>query len=337
MMIRALPLLLLAWTGVCAAQPNQLQVRGADLVWNGEKISLRGVAVGDVILARKNRPLSDYKTIAQEWNANVVRLGVHPTVWKNQKRAEVLAELERQSKAALDAGLFVIIEWHAIGFPDGYFQQPDAAWGAPKDLYDSNFALAKDFWRQVARKFGKEPRILFELWNEPVFQKDDYEESIGQQWKKLKPYWRSLIAVIRAHSQNVVIATSNCWAYRLTGIKDDLLDDANVAYTWHVYAGHDNDDSAKWATALDDLQKVRPVLVTEWGFERDAKAHFKGTPESFGKKFVRDFLDAKNLHSVAWCWHADWGPPLLQKDWKTPTEFGAFVQKYLKSRDARRP
>jgi aryl-phospho-beta-D-glucosidase BglC (GH1 family) len=322
---------------LAAAQPDRLRVEGAELLWNGEKILLHGVAVGDVWLARHSRPLSDYKTIAQDWNANVVRLGVHPTVWKNQKRAAVLAELERQTQAALEAGLFVIIEWHAIGFPDGYFQRPDPAWGSAEDLYDSNFALAKDFWSQVARKFGKEPRIIFELWNEPVFQKNDYEESVGQQWKKLKPYWQALIAIIRRHSQNLILATSNCWAYRLTGIKDDLLDDPNVAYSWHVYAGHDNDDADKWAAALDDLQKVRPVFVTEWGFERQAKAHFKGTPEGFGEKFVRDFLEAKKLHSIAWCWHADWTPSLLQKDWKTPTEFGAFVQQYLKKRSVSRP
>jgi|GEM_PF-2884414 len=182
-------LLSFAWTGgLFAAQPSPLRVNGADLLWNGENIALRGVAVGDVVFARKHRPLSDCKTIAQDWNANVVRRGVDPTVWKNQKRAEVLAELERQACAA-----------------------------------------------------------------------------------------------------------------------------------------------------LGDLQKVRPVIVTEWGFERDAKAHFKGTPESFGDKFLRDFLVARNLHSVAWCWHAEWGPPLLQKDWNTPTEFGAFVQKYLKNHKAARP
>jgi hypothetical protein len=334
--IAAILLALLARDGALA-EPKRLRVEGADLFYGDAKIMLRGVAVGDPILAREGRPLSDYKVVAEAWNASVVRMGVHPAVWKHKDRKVVLNELARQVTAALDAGLFVIIEWHAIGWPDGYFQKPDPSWGSPADLYDSDFKLAKDFWQQISQRFGADSRIIFELWNEPVFQQDDYAPEVGQKWAQLKPFWQQLIAIIRAHSQNVILATSNRWAYNLAGIKADLLPDANVAYSWHVYAGHDENDAAKWAAALDDLQTVRPVIATEWGFQRDATAHFKGTPEDFGEKFVRDFLDAKRLHSTAWCWHPDWTPNLLEKDWKTPTEFGRFVRKYLKSHRAQRP
>ena len=309
-----------------------LQVSGTSLLWNGQPVMLRGVAVGDPFLAREGRPLSDYATIANVWRANVVRISLHPSVWKATPHSQIIARLRSEAQSALDAGMFVILDWHVIGWPDGYFQKPDKEWDEdPRDLYDSNFALAKDFWNEVAAAFGGDGRVIFELWNEPVFQKDDYEPKTGQQWPKLKPYMAQLLEIIRAHGPNVALVTSNTWAYRLTGIRHDLLAGDNVAYAWHVYAGHDDDDEKLWAVALDDLQTVAPVIVSEWGFQPKTKEHFRGTAETFGKKFTRNFLDAKQLHSVAWCWHPDWTPGMLRHDWKTPTEMGAFVLNYLRA------
>jgi hypothetical protein len=320
------------WSGTAA--PAQLHVDGTNLAYGGAKIVLRGVAVGDALLAREGRPASDYHIIATNWNANVVRIGLHPSVWKYRDHPGVLGELERQVKAALGAEMFVIIDWHTIGWPDGYFEKPGADWDDPPDLYDSNFGLAKSFWEAVAKRFGADPRVIFELWNEPVFAEHQKGKASAQEWEELKPYWLTLTTTIRAHSGNLIVATGGQWAYQLAGIKAHLLPDANTAYAWHVYAGHDDDDEAKWAAALDELQRVRPVLVTEWGFQRDTKEHFRGTPETFANKFVRDFLDGRQLHSTAWCWHPEWTPNLLQRDWETPTEFGSFVLKYLKAHPA---
>jgi hypothetical protein len=48
---------------------------------------------------------------------------------------------------------------------------------------------------------------------------------------------------------------------------------------------------------------------------------------------VKEFLGSRGLHGVAWCWHPAVGPPMLKADWKTPTEFGAFVRDYLRAPD----
>jgi len=49
--------------------------------------------------------------------------------------------------AALKAGLFVIIDYHVIGWPDGHYEIP--TWGGAKDTYDSNFELALSFWDEA--------------------------------------------------------------------------------------------------------------------------------------------------------------------------------------------
>lgn len=307
---------------------GSLEVVGRDLRFDGKPVMLRGVSVGDPFLAREGRPLSDYSTIAHDWDANVVRMGVHPSVWKTMAHEKVLSTLEANVQAALKAGMFVIIDWHTIGFPDGFYEKTPYS-DDPPDLYDSHFALAKDFWNAVSEKFGSDGRVIFELWNEPLYQKDDTEPEAGQKWPKLKPYMQDLVQIVRAHGNNVVLATSNYWAYNMRGIRNDLLKGENIAYAWHIYAGHDDNDASAWAAALDDLETVAPVLVTEWGFQAKTKEHFRGTAKSFGEKFVRDFLEARHLHSVAWCWHPEWTPVMLKSDWKTPTEMGLFVQKYL--------
>jgi aryl-phospho-beta-D-glucosidase BglC (GH1 family) len=315
----------------CAASFAQgLQVRGNTLLAGGTAITLRGVAVGDPILARQDRPLSDYRRIARDWHANVVRISLHPSDWETMPHDQVLATLDREIHAALDNGMYVILDWHTIGWPNGYYEKIRADWtDDPKTLYNSNFDLAKSFWDAASAKFGQDGRIIFELWNEPVRTIKEEDEEIPPEWEQLKPFFAQLLGVVRAHSRNVVLATGNDWAYDLRGIREDPLPGENIAYAWHIYANTDDDDESQWAEHLDELQRVAPVMVTEWGFQEHTDENFKGTPKTFGNKFVRDFLEGRHLHSTAWCWHPDWTPVMLKTDWKTPTAMGRFVMDYL--------
>ena len=201
-------------SGICHSaepdKPNSLEVRGKDLLYGGKTIQLRGVALGDPWMGRKDRPASDYELLAKDWKANVIRIGVHPRVWKTEPHDRVLDRLAQDVDAALKNGLFVIIDWHAIGWPDGYYQVSDYG---PKDTYDSDFKLAKDFWTATAKRYGKDGRVLFEFWNEPVFQKNDWAADVGQKWSKFKPFMKELLDLVREQGDNVVIVSSNRWSY----------------------------------------------------------------------------------------------------------------------------
>ena len=313
------------------AAPEGLRVRGNEIVFRGQPVQLRGVALGEVWdYARMHRSARrDFRAMA-DWNANVVRLGVHPSTWRDHK-GEALRDLALQIDAALDAGLFVIVDYHAIGTPDGYYPPSDPRWGTPVDLYDSSFALAHDFWDTVSRRVHDD-RVMFELWNEPTFaaHETNPHDTATSRWRELKPYWERLAATIRGNgATSIVIASGNHWAYNLKGIRADLLADPNSAYSWHVYSNKEFNEPERWAAALDGLDSVKPVVVTEWGFEPTSSEHWRGTADGFGEPFRR-LLESHGLHSTAWCWNANYGPALLEHDWATPTVLGAFVRGYLR-------
>jgi hypothetical protein len=309
---------------------KRLTTRGNRLLFDGKPVRLRGVATGDPVNGRAGRDArADYRTIAREWKANVVRFGIHPSVWKADRRA-ALAGLRRDADAALAEGMFVIIDWHTIGWPDGRYEIP--SWpGGVKDYYDSSVALATDYWAAVSSRFGREGRVAFELWNEPTdLDHPDRDPKKPSDWPRLRPVLQKLVNVVRKRSDNLILGTGGSWAYDLRGVRERPLTGGNIAYAWHVYAGHDGNDPKKWAFYLDELQKTYPVVVTEWGFDRNATGeHFQGTPETFGNRFAREFLDGRGLHDTAWCWHPVWGPKMLKEDWRTPTEYGAFVRQRL--------
>ena len=303
-----------------------LTVEGNRILYHHQAVRLQGVAVGDPLLARQGRTPEDYKVIAREWNANAVRLSIHPSTWRDIGRLEVMKRLQQEVRAALDAGLFVILAWHTIGVPDGYYQP--APEGLPPDAYDTNFALAQDFWRHMAWQFGADGRILFELWNEPAFAA--LPEDGGSRWMQLKPYWQQLIAVLRQNgSANIVLATGRQWGYVLKDIPDNLLEDANTAYSWHVYPDSDKRGAEGWRENLSGLDRIKPVVVTEWGFDPEGTNGHQGTAQSFGSAFREVLLSGHALHYTAWCWHPTWTPRMLQPDWRTPTEFGRFVKETL--------
>jgi hypothetical protein len=90
----------------------------------------------------------------------------------------------------------VIVDYHVIGLPDGYYQWVTPEWNP--DLYDSDFALATDFWDTVSTQI-RDPRVMFELWNEPVCEEDELRPSDPNhsKWAKLEPYYEAMISTIR--------------------------------------------------------------------------------------------------------------------------------------------
>lgn len=295
---------------------------------HGPALRLRGVALGDCLLTRSHRPASTFTLLATDWRASLVRLSVHPGLWR-ARPSEVVAAIRVAVSAALEEGLRVILDWHAIGWPGKAFEQPDPAWGLPSDLYDTDPALAFAFWSEMATLYGDRRDVLFELWNEPVdLERTGEERPFGADWDRLRPLWQSMVQSLRARASNPILVSGGSWAADLTGVRAKTIEDENVGYAWHVYPGTGGGNPERWNGLLDDLDRSAPVFVTEWGFG-GRPGHLRGTSGGFGSAFAEGFLERRRLNWTAWCWHPAWEPTLVEQDWRTPTVYGAFVRGLL--------
>jgi hypothetical protein len=142
-----------------AMPPTRIEIDGNRLIWGAEVLRLRGVAMGDPVYVRANRTLTDYRAIATDWLANCARISVHPGHWRFDP-VQMAALLDADIQAARGHGLFVIIDWHAIGFPGRYEPMPPPEWGLPADAYLSSIQDAASFWRAMAHAYGDDPAIL---------------------------------------------------------------------------------------------------------------------------------------------------------------------------------
>ena len=313
-----------------------LSVSGIEIVANGQPVRLHGVNMGDPFWARNpdwypEYSLADYGTLSEDWRANVVRISVFPTQWKNMDHSVLLDGLGEQINAAFDNNMYVIISYHVIGWPDGYYQP--AYSGNPADTYDSSMSVATSFWAAVTQTYGSDTRIIFDLWNEPVHPDDFtlYGSDPNPLWPDLKGYYESLIQTVRDNDgQNIIIATGNRWASWLVGIKDDPLTDPDVIYAYHKYSVNELNTPGEWDKDTGGLIGIKPVIVSEWGYEdTDAGANptWPGSQASYGDPFTK-WMDTHNLSNLAWMYHHDWTPALLKSDGSL-TLYGNFVKNYI--------
>ena len=101
-----------------------LSVSGINIVANGQPVRLRGINLGDPFwrvtqIGQPNYSISITRHL-EDWRANVVRISIFPTQWKNMDHAALLTGLAREVNAALNHRLYVIISYHVIGWPDGW-------------------------------------------------------------------------------------------------------------------------------------------------------------------------------------------------------------------------
>ena len=314
------------WFDFLYTNKDTLTVTGNKIFFNKQAVWLTGVAMGDPHSRVKDsrRTTVDYELIKKDWHANTVRLSVHPGVYKKDFD-EMKKILEKEVSAAREQGIYVIIDWHVIGMPNGWYKP--CPYGEDHYYsYDSNFNTAKEFWEMMAVKYRGDRGVMFELWNEPADPKTN-------KWENLKPYMERLYEIIRSQgADNLIIVPGVWWTYDLRGIGDKPLAGKNIAYSWHNYEA--NERYLKWDQALAGLNDKYPIVVTEWGYENDPTSSYNVKTE-YPEKFKQFILD-KGLHFTAWCWHGTWKPHLLNSDWESLTDYGKFVKNFLAEFDIKK-
>jgi|SRR5690554_342823 len=178
--------------------------------------------------------------IQQQWNAPIIRaaIGAGDNGGMLTHPEDNIAKAEAVIDAAIEQGMYVILDWHAHH---------------AEDHVDTAIA----FFQRFARKYAKHPNIIYEIYNEPLADTD---------WATvIKPYAKKLIAAIRAiDPNNLIIVGTQTWSQDVDKAADDpILGYDHIAYALHFYAGSHKD--ALRAKAQYALDQGVALMVTEWG------------------------------------------------------------------------
>lgn len=261
---------------LCIAQSNpvkqwgQLQVRGAQLCdQQGNPVVLRGVSFGWHNIWPRFYNKKAVRTLHRDWNATVVRAAMGVTTVEDNYLDNpqfALQCIEPVIKAAIKEGIYVIIDWHA---------------------HEMHTLKAKDFFSQMAQKYGRYPNIIYELYNEPV------EDS----WESLKQYATEIITEIRRYDpDNIILMGCPHWDQDIHLVAESPLTGvSNVMYTLHFYASTHKEYLRD--RMEDAAKRGLPIFVSESGVT-EASGNGKIDPES-----QQLWIDRMEKLKISWvCW-----------------------------------
>jgi len=234
---------------------NVVQLRGMSLFW-----SQWGSQYYNKLVVNK---------LAKDWNISVIRAAIAAQKGGYNSNPEgELRKLDAVIKAAVENGIYVIVDWHSH---DAQKYTDDAI----------------EFFEAVASKYGHLPNVIYEIYNEP-----DYES-----WNdEIKPYAETLIKHIRKiDSDNLIIVGTPTWSQRVDQAADNPIEGKNIAYTIHFYAGTHKQDIRDHV--IYALEKGIAVFSTEWGMSQAS-----GNGGIFVDETQRwlDFFDENNISWLNW-------------------------------------
>jgi endoglucanase len=221
------------------AQPvktnGKLSVKGTFLVnEKGDKIVLRGVSYGWHNWWPRFYTQESVKWLADDWKCTVVRaaMGVGPRGSYIDKKEWSKEKINAVVDGAIANGIYVIIDWHS---------------------HEIHTEEAKQFFAEMAGKYGKYPNVIYEIFNEPV----------NDSWEKVKEYSTEVIKAIREKDpDNIILVGSPHWDQDIHLVADAPIKGfENLMYTVHFYAathGKELRDRSDYAQ-----KKGIPIFVSE--------------------------------------------------------------------------
>ena len=240
---------------------------------NGNTVQLYGMSTHGIAWFPQYINYDSFRTLRDDWNTNCIRLAMYTAEYGGYCAGgdkEQLKQLVRDGVSyATELGMYVIVDWHILSDCD------------PNQNKDEAIA----FFREMAEVFADNDNVLYEICNEP---------NGGTSWDSIKSYAEEVIPVIRAQKPDAVILVGTpTWSQEIDKAAASPLDDSNVMYTLHFYAGTHKDDLRNRLETC--VQNGLPVFVSEFGM-CDASGNGANDFVSTSK-----WLDLLNKYQISFC------------------------------------
>lgn len=262
--------------GIVTTVPTgRLQVSGTKLTdESGNIIQLRGVSTHGISWFPDYVNYDAFATLRDDWGANVVRIAMYPEEYNGYlsggDKDSLKQIIDNGVNYATELGMYVIIDWHVLNYaPSRHTQE------------------ACDFFAEMASKYSGHDNVIYEICNEPV----------GADWNSdIKPYAETVIGTIRQFDDHsLILVGTNTWSQDVDSVVGNTLDDGNVMYVAHFYAGtHKENIRNKISTALN---AGVPVFISECSI---CDASGNGGIDYASANEWLDFMNSNQLSFIAW-------------------------------------
>lgn len=291
-------------------QGNRIVLRGVNVVdpwWGVEYADVHGKGFWDTLSLAVDRDAG--------WHSHVIRFPVEPRTIEAIGYETLMDEyLDRAVELTREAGVYAIIDYHAIG---------------RYDTVDIDQRV-RDFWSAVAPRYADQPHVIYELFNEPTEPARDGLSS-WRNWRTVATPW---VELVRSKApETPIIVGSPMWTTMTRFAPTAPFEVDDVVYSAHVFPSW---EEASWEPNFGTPALDVPVFLTEWGYTdtrgENTEPHMIGSTSGYGEPF-RAWLDRhENVSWCAWSFAAEWYPPMFDHDWNLlggEDYMGAFTQRWL--------
>lgn len=250
---------------------GQLSVSGTNIVnAKGKKVQLKGVSTHGIAWYPQYVNVSCFKSF-RKMGVNTIRLALYSNP-SDGFSTKLYAKVEEGIRAATKLGMYVIIDWHILND------------GNPKKYQKR----ALKFFSRMAKKYGRQNNILYEICNEP---------NGNVTWNRdIRPYANKVIKRIRKYDKkNIIIVGTPTWSQDVDIAAKKPLKHKNIVYALHFYAAtHKGFLQQKLKAAR---KAGLPVFVSEFSI-CDASGN-GGISKKSAKKWMK-LLKKYKIGHVAW-------------------------------------
>ena len=259
---------------------GKLSVVGPDLVNQyGEKFQLFGLSTHGLQWFGRYANFDTIAAIQEGFGNNIIRFALYTDEngycdGTEERKKQMLEDLIEGVDAATELGLYVIIDWHMVGAENAADKNP---------LTYMNEAI--EFFSYITNYYKDQDNILYEIMNEP---------NGPTTWAQCKKYAETVIPVIRANTDAIILVGNPRWTADLNSVmRNPLVGFENIMYTYHFYAA----DHGNTTQVINAYNAGFPVFISEFGFMQSSGDGALGLNN--GERW-KQVLDQRNISYVAW-------------------------------------